>query len=426
MKSRRCSQVLYSKAVGLLPGGVSSPVRAFKPHPLYISKGKGSRIWDVDWNEYIDYCMGFGPLILGHAPDAVVEALRKQAELGTLFGAPIEKEVALASMIKKHYPSAEMVRFVNTGTEATMHALRLARAYTGRDKFIKMEGGFHGAHDSVLVKAGSGATTHSVPDSMGIPVEVTKNTLLVPYNDLDAVRAKLRENRGEVAAVITEPVLGNVGPILPKEGYLKGLRELTEENDVLLILDEVITGFRLAMGGAQELFGVRADITTLGKIVGGGMPIGVFAGSEEIMSKISPVGKVYQAGTFSGNPMSLVAGLAALKELGRVGHDSLNRSGEAMRKGLRVMLEEMRLEFAVEGIGSMFQLFLTSPPIRNYEDAKRSDTALFSRLFSSLLEKGMYLPPSQFETNFLSTAHTSSDIEATLQAYGEAMREVIR
>jgi glutamate-1-semialdehyde 2,1-aminomutase len=425
MKSRRGSQELYDRAKGLMPGGVSSPVRAFPPHPLYIRKGKGSRIWDVDGNEYIDCCMAFGPLILGHAHPAVVKALGLQAEAGTLYGAPIEKEIKLAELIRKYYPSVEMVRFVSSGTEATMHALRLARGYTGRDKFIKVEGAFHGAHDSVLVKAGSGATTHSVPNSMGIPTDVTKNTLLVPYNDLDAIRRMMKENKGQVAAVITEPVMGNAGPILPEEGYLKGMRELTTENDVLLILDEVITGFRLAMGGAQESFGVKADLTTLGKVVGGGMPIGVFAGPEEMMSMISPTGKVYQAGTFSGNPMSLTAGLATLMELEHIGHDSLNRSGERMRKGLLQILEEKRLDYSVEGIGSMFQVFLTKGPIRNYEDAKRSDTALFAKLFDSLLERGIYLPPSQFETNFLSTAHSESDIEFTVQAFSEALREVI-
>jgi len=426
MRSPRRSKELYERAKRLMPGGVSSPVRAFLPHPLYVARGKGSRIWDADGNEFIDYCMAFGPLILGHAHPAVVKAVAEQAESGTLYGAPIEKEIELAELIRKYYPSVEMVRFVSSGTEATMHALRLARGFTRRSKFVKIEGAFHGAHDSVLVKAGSGATTHSVPNSMGIPVEVTRNTLLVPYNDLDAVKRAIRENKGDVAAVILEPVIGNAGPILPEEGYLRGMRELTEEEEVLLIFDEVITGFRLAMGGAQELFNIRADMTTLGKIVGGGLPIGVFAGPEEIMSMISPTGKVYQAGTFSGNPLSLAAGIATLRELERLGHDSMNEKGERIRRGLRDALEDMKLDFSVEGIGSMFQVFLAKGPIRNYEDAKRSDTALFGRLFGSLLEKGIYLPPSQFETNFLSTAHSNNDIESTVEAFGEALKEVVK
>ncbi len=426
MASRHRSRELFGKAKGLMPGGVSSPVRAFPPHPLYISKGKGSRIWDADGNELIDYCMAFGPLILGHAPPAVVKALAVQAKLGTLYGAPIEKEIEMAELIRRHYPSAEMMRFVSSGTEATMHVLRLARGYTGKDRFIKVEGAFHGAHDSVLVKAGSGATTHSVPNSIGIPAEVTRNTLLVPFNDLDAVKRTIKENKGEVAALITEPIIGNAGPILPEERYLKGLRELTAEEDVLLILDEVITGFRLAMGGAQELFRIKADLMTLGKIAGGGLPIGIFAGPEEIMSHISPRGKVYQAGTFSGNPMSLTAGLATLRELERVGYEDLNGKGERMRNGLKEVLEDLRLDYTVEGIGSMYQLFLSKGPIRNYEDAKKSDTALFTKLFDLLLEKGIYLPPSQFETNFLSTAHTDEDIEFTIKAFEEALREVTR
>ncbi|MDH7507782.1 MAG: glutamate-1-semialdehyde 2,1-aminomutase [Methanomassiliicoccales archaeon] len=420
------SKELYDRAKRLMPGGVSSPVRAFAPYPIYISRGKGSRVWDVDGNEYIDYCMAFGPLILGHAHPSVVKAVQEQAENGTLYGAPIEKEIELAEMISRYYPSIQMVRFVSSGTEATMHVLRLARGYTGRDKVIKVEGAFHGAHDAVLVKAGSGATTHSVPNSLGIPAEVTKNTLLAPFNDIPAVEKIVKENKNEIAALIIEPVIGNAGPILPDEDYLASLRELTSDEGILLIFDEVITGFRLAMGGAQEYFGVKPDLTTLGKIAGGGMPLGIFGGPEEIMSMISPTGKVYQAGTFSGNPMSLAAGIATIKELARIGHWELNRRGEALRKGIEGVVNDLRLDFTVAGIGSMFQLFMTKGPIRNYEDAKKSDTALFNRLFRGLLEKGIYLPPSQFETNFLSTAHSDDDIERTVNAFDEVLREITR
>ena len=405
-----------------MPGGVSSPVRAFAPYPSYIASAKGSRLVDVDGNEMVDYCMGFGPLILGHAHPSVVEAIKAQANRGTLYGAPIEMEVRMAEAICRHYPSVDMVRMVNTGTEATMHAIRLARGYTGRKRFIKIEGAFHGAHDPVLVKAGSGATTHSAPNSLGIPEEVTANTLLAPYNDLGAVSDLI--GRGDVAAIIIEPVIGNAGQILPDEGYLEGLREMTEESGVLLIFDEVITGFRLAMGGAQSYFGITPDMTVLGKIAGGGLPIGIFAGREDIMSMVSPSGKVYQAGTFSGNPMSLAAGLATMGELEKDAHKDLARKGERMRSGLRKLLNEMDLPYKVQGIASMFQLFMTSSKVRNYEDAMRCDAERFHRLFLSLLDKGIYLPPSQYETNFISTAHSNADIDLTLEAFAEGLQEV--
>ncbi|MEM0448226.1 MAG: glutamate-1-semialdehyde 2,1-aminomutase [Methanomassiliicoccales archaeon] len=418
--SRQC----FEKAKLLLPGGVSSPVRAFAPYPIFISRGKGSRLYDVDGNEYIDYCLGFGPLILGHAPEEVVKALQIQAELGTLYGAPIEMEARMAEMISHYYPNVEMLRFVSSGTEATMHALRLARGYTQRKKIVKIEGGFHGAHDAVLVRAGSGATTHSAPDSLGVLEEVASQTLLAPYNDLEAVRQLLVTNREEVAAVILEPVLGNIGPVLPEKGYLQGLRELCTEHGALLIFDEVITGFRLALGGAQELFGVRADITTLGKILGGGMPIGAFGASKEIMSFISPLGKVYQAGTFSGNPMSLTAGYHTIKALAREGHEHLNARGEEMRAGLARVCRELGLEFQVQGIGSMFQLFLTRHEVRDYRSALTCDGERFMRLFRFLLDHGIYLPPSQWETCFLCTAHSSADVRRTVEAYASSLQEV--
>ena len=423
MRTRR-SQDLYDRARGLLPGGVSSPVRAYSPYPIYFQRGKGSHVWDVDGNEYIDYCMGFGPLILGHAREEVVMALQAQAELGTLYGAPIEMEAEMADMVRSHFPSMEMMRFVSSGTEATMHALRLARGFTGRKKIVKIEGAFHGAHDALLVKAGSGATTHCAPNSLGVPEEVAANTLLAPFNDLHALENLLRAHRDQVAALITEPVIGNAGTILPEEGYLQGLRELCDLHGILLILDEVITGFRLAMGGAQELYGVRADITTLGKILGGGMPIGAFGASKEIMSLVSPLGKVYQAGTFSGNPMSLVAGRETIRTLRREGHEGLNSAGEVMRKGLDRACVQMDLPYRAQGIGSMFQLFLSEWVVRDYGSAMRCDNKLFMRLFQALLERGIYLPASQWETNFLSTAHGDADARRTIEAFASALQEV--
>jgi glutamate-1-semialdehyde 2,1-aminomutase len=419
------SGALFFEAKKMLPGGVSSPVRAFEPYPIYVRSGKGATITDVDGNEYIDYCMGFGPLILGHARPEVVDALKVQLERGTLYGAPIEKEVEMARLISRLYPSMEMMRFVSSGTEATMHAIRVARGHTGRKRFVKIEGAFHGAHDSVLVKAGSGATTHSAPDSLGIPEEVTVNTLLAPYNDLDAIERLLIDNKGQMAAVILEPVIGNAGPILPEEGYLQGLRELTLKHDVLLIFDEVITGFRLAIGGAQQYYEVRPDMTVLGKIAGGGLPIGVFGASREIMSSVSPVGKVYQAGTFSGNPVSLTAGLETIRILEREGHEGLDQQGERMRKGLESIVNEMHSPFQVAGVGSMFQLFLTNCAVRNYADAKRCDSIMFMEIFHKMLEKGIYLPPSQYETNFLSTAHTPDQVDRTVDAFAESLSEVL-
>lgn len=418
------SKQLYERARALLPGGVSSPVRAFKPYPRFIASAKGSRITDVDGQEYIDHCMAFGPLILGHAHPSVVRALREQAERGVLYGAPIEAEAEFAEKVVRNYPSIEMLRMVSSGTEATMHALRLARGYTGRKKVLKFEGCFHGAHDAVLVKAGSGATTHSAPNSLGVLEEVAANTLLAPYNDLGSVEKVLAANRGQVAAIIVEPVMGNIGPVLPREGFLEGLREMATANGVLLIFDEVITGFRLSMGGAQRYFGVTPDITTLGKIAGGGMPIGVFGASEEIMRAVSPLGKVYQAGTFSGNPMTLAAGVATIRELEAVGHDSLDRKGEMLRQGLREALKDTKVPHQVAGIGSMFQLFLSHRPVANYQDALGADAAMFDRMFLRLLDKGVYLAPSQFETNFLSTAHTDEEVRHVVNAIAEALTEV--
>lgn len=420
------SKELHAQAKEVMPGGVSSPVRAYEPHPRYIACGKGARIEDVEGRSYVDVCMAFGALVLGHAPTAVVRALQEQAERGTLYGSPTEAEVDLARQVRKHFPSMEMVRFTSTGVEATMHALRVARAFTTRDDVVAMEGGYHGAHDALLVKAGSGAAEAALPASAGIPGDVVRHTHVVPYNDLEALDATLKRHEGRVAAVILEPILGNIGPVLPEAGYLGGVRRITQEHDVLLIFDEVITGFRLGMGGAQGLYGVRPDLTTLGKILGGGLPLGAFGGRREIMELIAPLGNVYQAGTFSGNPMSTTAGLATLGELARIGHGGMDRNATALRQGLGDILEDLGLEFTLTGIGSIFQIFLNSRPVQNYQQALASDRKLFLQLFQGLLERGVYLPASQMETCFMSTAHGEQEVEALLGAYRDALKGLRR
>jgi glutamate-1-semialdehyde 2,1-aminomutase len=420
------SKELYEEALQLMPGGVSSPVRAFSPYPRYIRRGRGSRIEDADGRQYVDFCLGFGPLILGHAHPVVVERLRRRLEEGFLFGAPVEEEVGLARRIVEAFPSIEKVRFVNTGTEATMHCMRLARGYTGRKKVIAMEGGFHGAHDPLLVKAGSGATTFSIPKSRGVLEEAVSHTHLVPFNDAEALRKALREHRGQVAAVLMEPVLGNIGVVPPEEGYLHEVREATEEEDVLLVFDEVITGFRLGPSGAQGYYGVVPDLTTLGKILGGGLPCAAVGGPQDILDNFSPSGSVYQAGTFSGNPVSLTAGLATLEVLQKEGYDGLRTLGDRVRSGLRDIIERLNLSYPVQGLESMFQVFFTDGGVRGYNDALKSDREAFNLFFRKLLDSGFYLPPSQFETNFLSTAHDTDDIDTFLSAAEEALREVAR
>jgi glutamate-1-semialdehyde 2,1-aminomutase len=411
------SRKLFEEAKKVLPGGVSSPVRAIKPYPFYTKRANGSKITDIDGNEYIDYVMGYGPLLLGHNYPAIKEAVIKQLSDGWLYGTPTELEVTLAKEIIKLYPSIDMVRFVSTGTEATMGALRAARGFTGKNKFIKIEGGFHGAHEAVLVKAGSGATTLGMPDSAGVPKDFTKNTLQVPFNDIEAMTAAIDAYKDDVAAVIIEPVLGNIGPILPKEGYLKEVRAVTRENDVVLIFDEVITGFRLAMGGAQEYFGVTPDMTTLGKILGGGFHIGVIGGKREIMENISPAGPVYQAGTFNGSPVSMTAGLAVIKTLrDEKVHEKVNKAGDSMRAGLSDVISDLGLDYSVSGIGSMFKVFFGDMPY-NYQDALKCDKEKFNVFFKKMLADGIFLPPSQYETNFLSLAHSQEDIDKTIEAY---------
>ena len=411
------SRKLFEEAKKVLPGGVSSPVRAIKPYPFYAKRAEGSKILDIDGNEYIDYVMGYGPLLLGHNHPAIKEAVERQFSDGWLYGTPTELEVRLAREIIKLYPGIDMVRFVSTGTEATMGALRAARGFTGRNRFIKIEGGFHGAHDAALVKAGSGATTLGIPNSAGVPADFTKNTLQVPYNDIEAMIEAIEAYKEDVAAVIMEPVLGNIGPILPDEGYLKDVRAVTEENDVVLIFDEVITGFRLAMGGAQEYYGIKSDMTTLGKVLGGGFHIGVIGGRREIMEKISPSGPVYQAGTFNGSPVSMSAGLAVIDTLKKEKvHEKVNRAGDSLRSRLSDMIADLGLDYSVSGISSMFKVFFGEMP-RNYQDALKCDTEKFNVFFRKMLSDGIFLPPSQYETNFLSLAHSEDDIDMTVEAY---------
>ncbi|MFQ6136485.1 MAG: glutamate-1-semialdehyde 2,1-aminomutase [Candidatus Hydrothermarchaeales archaeon] len=416
------SKELFEESKKVLVGGVNSPVRAMKPYPFFTARGEGCRLYDVDGNSYIDYCLAYGPLILGHAYPKIVENLKRQLEDGTTFGTPTELETKLARKIVNHVPSAEMVRFVNTGTEATMAAIRLARGYTGKEKMIKFEGAFHGAHDYVLVKAGSGATTHGTPDSAGIPEGTTSNTLLAPFNDEEIIERMIAAD-GDIACIILEPVIGNAGCILPREGYLKFLRDITEENDICLIFDEVITGFRLALGGAQEYFDVRPDITTLGKILGGGLPIGAIAASEEIMENFSPIGKVYQAGTFNGNPLSMVAGYTAIGELedGRV-YRKVNALGERIRKGLEDISEDLGIKSKVYGIASMYQMYFAEGEVMDYRSALKADKDLFLRYQREMLKKGVFLPPSQYECNFISYAHGEEEIDETLSKAGEVLR----
>lgn len=410
---------LYREALELMPGGVSSPVRAFKPNPFYVSKAHGSKLYDVDGNEFIDYCLAYGAILLGHSNPEVKEALKEQLDRGWLYGTPIELEVSYAKLIRKFYPSIEMLRFVNTGSEATMSALRLARGFTGREKIVKVEGSFHGSHESVLVKAGSGATTFGTPNSAGVPGDFVKNTLQVPFNDAEKLSEVLEKNK-DVACVIMEPVMGNSALIIPEGDYLKEVRKITRENDVLLIFDEIITGFRLSLGGAQECYGVKPDITTLGKIAGGGFPVGIYGGRKEIMSMVSPSGDVYQAGTFSGNPMSLIAGYTTVKILER--ERIVEKTAEKTKKlcdGIRDLLSKKE-GVSLAQISSMFCVYFGNVP-KNYCEALKLDREAYMRFFWKLLENGAFFPPSQFETCFMSYAHTEEDIEKTLEAIENAL-----
>ncbi|QLE50753.1 glutamate-1-semialdehyde-2,1-aminomutase [Nostoc sp. C057] len=412
------SQEVFAAAQNLMPGGVSSPVRAFKSvggQPIVFDRVKGAYIWDVDGNQYIDYVGTWGPAICGHAHPEVIAALHEALEKGTSFGAPSTLENVLAEMVIDAVPSIEMVRFVNSGTEACMGVLRLMRAFTNRDKIIKFEGCYHGHADTFLVKAGSGVATLGLPDSPGVPKAATSTTLTAPYNDLESVKALFEENRDEIAGVILEPVVGNAGFIAPDAGFLEGLRELTHEYGALLVFDEVMTGFRIAYGGAQEKFGVTPDLTTLGKVIGGGLPVGAYGGRRDIMSMVAPAGPVYQAGTLSGNPLAMTAGIKTLELLQKPGtYDYLERITKKLADGLLQIAKETGHAACGGQISAMFGLFFTSGPVHNYEDAKKSDTAKFGRFHRGMLERGVYLAPSQFEAGFTSFAHTEEDIDQTL------------
>lgn len=408
------SEELFTQSKKYLPGGVNSPVRAFKPYPFFVKSAGGSKITDVEGKSYIDHCLAYGPLILGHANPKVVREVSNQMTLGSAYGAPTENEILLAKEVVDRVPSAEMVRFTNSGTEATMSAIRLARAYTGKDKIVKFEGAYHGAHDYVLVKGGSGAAT--LPDSPGIPADTTKNTLSVPFNDEKALEELITAEGDDIACIIMEVVMGNVGCIEPKKGFLEFIRKITEDNNILLIFDEVITGFRLSRGGAQEYYNVTPDLTTLGKIVGGGLPMGAFCGRRDIMEMIAPQGNVYQAGTFSGNPISVQAGLSTLSQLDDKFYKDLERKGNFLRGNIHSIIEEEEYNVQPVGLGSLFQIYFNDAEVYNYADAQNSDRKLFLRYFKTLLKEGVFIPPSQFECNFISSAHTMEDLQQTSEA----------
>jgi glutamate-1-semialdehyde 2,1-aminomutase len=424
------SHALFRRACEVTPGGVNSPVRAFRGvggEPFFVDRAEGCRLWDADGNEYIDYVLSWGPLILGHAHPALLEAVRDAAGRGTSYGAPTAAEVELAEAVRGFFPSMEMLRFVNSGTEATMSAVRLARGFTGRELILKFEGCYHGHGDSFLVKAGSGVATLGLPNSPGVPAELSKLTLTAPYNDLEAVETIFRGFPGRIACVILEPVVGNAGFIPPVDGFLEGLRRITEADGALLVFDEVMTGFRVAPGGAQERFGITPDLTTLGKVIGGGLPVGAYGGRREIMERVAPLGPVYQAGTLSGNPLAMAAGLAQLKVLREEDpYPELERKTRRLVDGLLRNAEEAGVPMTGGSLGSMWGVFLAAAPVRNFEEAKAgSDIALFSRFYHAALERGVFFAPSAFEAGFLSTAHGDDDIDETIHRAREALRAAL-
>ena len=421
----RASEELYALASALIPGGVNSPVRAFRGvggSPFFVARARGSRLWDVDGQSYIDYVGSWGPLIVGHAHPKVVEAIHAAAEAGTSYGAPTRGEVELARLLVDAVPSLEMVRLVNSGTEAVMSALRLARGVTGRRKIVKFDGGYHGHADSLLVKAGSGGLTFSVPDSLGVPPELARLTLSLPYNDLETARDTMAREGGDIAAIIVEPVAGNMGVVPPAPGFLHGLREIASSHGALLIFDEVITGFRLGWGGAQERYRVIPDLTCLGKIIGGGLPVGAYGGRGEIMSEVAPLGNVYQAGTLSGNPLAVAAGLATLDLLREPGvYERLDELGRILETGLGEAARSAGLPVRVNRVGSMLTLFFTEREVRDLVSARTADTNRYARFFHAMLSRGVFFAPAQFEATFCSLAHTDTDLDATTEAARAAL-----
>jgi glutamate-1-semialdehyde 2,1-aminomutase len=428
MIARAKSDQLFAEALKYIPGGVNSPVRAFRAvggQPFFVHKAKGAHLWDVDDNEYIDYVGTWGPAILGHAHPTIIQAIKDTAPQGTSFGIPNPLEVKMAQLLCSAVPSMQKVRLCNSGTEATMSAIRLARGFTGRDKIIKFEGCYHGHVDSLLVKAGSGALTFGHPDSAGVPAAFTQHTIVLPFNDPAAVTAAFSANRGQIAGVILEPVPGNSGVYLPQPGYLEFLRQITRAEGALLIFDEVMTGFRLAWGGAQERFGITPDLSCFGKIIGGGLPVGAFGGRIDIMDCLAPLGPVYQAGTLSGNPLAMAAGIAALEELStRQAYRQLEDLGSALEQVLGEAARSAKVPVQLNRLGSMFCTYFTSQPVKNLSEAMHSDRQRFARFFHGLLAEGVYLAPSQFEAGFISTAHSMADIEKTGQAAAKVFRSL--
>lgn len=426
MMSRAKSEVLFAEALKYIPGGVNSPVRAFRAvggQPFFVNKAKGAHVWDVDGNEYIDYVGTWGPAILGHAHPKIVKAIQAAAEQGTSFGIPNPLEVKMAKMVCEAVASVQKIRMCNSGTEACMSAIRLARGFTKRDKIIKFDGCYHGHADSLLVKAGSGALTFGNPDSAGVPAAFTQHTIVLPYNDIEAVKAAFDANKNQIAGIIIEPVPGNAGLYLPKPGYLEFLRKITQENGVLLIFDEVMTGFRLSLGGAQKIYGITPDLTCFGKIIGGGLPVGAFGGRAEIMDCLAPLGPVYQAGTLSGNPLAMAAGIANLEELQASGaYCKLEELSEQLEAGMKDAAKSAKVAVQFNCIGSMFCGYFTEKPVHNLTDAMTSDRERFKKFFHGMLEGGVYLAPSQFEAGFISAAHTSADIEKTVQAAAKVLK----
>lgn len=422
------SREAFEEAKRYIPGGVNSPVRAYKSvglTPIFVERAQGARLTDIDGNTFIDYIGSWGPLILGHAHPQVLEAIMRTAELGTSFGAPTLREVDMAKLVCERMPSVEIVRMVNSGTEATMSALRLARGFTGRSKILKFEGSYHGHADSLLIKAGSGVATLGLPDSPGVPEGVAANTITVPYNDIESVRVAFEKFGSEIAAVIVEPIAGNMGVVPPVPGFLEGLREITRQAGSLLIFDEVMTGFRVHYHSAQGLFGITPDLTCMGKVIGGGLPVGAYGGRADIMEQIAPSGPIYQAGTLSGNPLAMAAGFTTLQLLTPAVYEELERKAARLEEGFRKNAEEAGVACTINRVGSMVCPFFTDTKVTNYDTAKTSNLARFNRYFAKLLDLGICVAPSQFEGMFVSAAHTDADIEATIEAQGEALRSLV-